>query len=120
MLPNQGNTRYNQRAMAVALSLSNQGSLTRLLLIVPGDVIDSNGTEGITKLCQSAVIAHKTAIKDARAVRELHAQEFLLDLIRFPSHRIGTLELALIELERKGAWLIGFVPCLCGGIKMRV
>src|SRR6266704_428654 len=92
-------------------------SLT-FLLIQPFNLIFSNGTEGVTHIRECREVVHETAIKAHGAAGEENAFHFLPLLVLLPSNRIGRLKLALVELEREGAWLIGFVPYFCGGIEV--
>src|SRR6266699_1973073 len=101
-------------------ALAQSFGLLLLITFVPFDLILADGAEGITKIGQGRIIVHETAIKAHGAAGEENAFHFLPLLVLLPSDRIGRLKLALVELERKGAWLIGFTPCFCGGIKMRV
>src|SRR5258707_5077530 len=88
-----------------------------LLLIVPGDSILADGAEVVAQIGQGGEVVHGTAIQAHGATGEENAFDFLPLLVLLPADRVGRLEFALIELERKAAWLIGLVPCLCGGIE---
>src|SRR6266700_4769902 len=99
-------------------ALAQSFGMLLLITFVPFNLIFADGAEGITKIGQGRIIVHETAIKAHGAAGEENAFHFLPLLVLLPSDRVGRLELALVELEREGAWLIGFVPCFCGGIEV--
>src|SRR5260221_14658025 len=85
-----------------------------LLLIVPGDSILADGAEGVAQIGQRGEVVHVTGIQAHGATGEENAFDFLPLLVLLPADRVGRLDFALIELERKDAWLIGLVPCWFG------
>src|SRR6266704_325497 len=101
-------------------ALAQSFGMLLLITFVPFNLIFADGAEGITKIGQGRIIVHVAAIKAHGATGEENAFHFLPLLVLLPSDRVGRLELGLIELERKGAWLIGLVPCFRGGIEMRM
>src|SRR5260221_5067083 len=88
-----------------------------LLLIVPGDSILADGAEGVAQIGQRGEVVHVTSIQAYGTTGEENAFHFLPLLVLLPAHRVGRLELALIELECKTTRRIGFAPGLCGGIE---